>query len=638
VDQTMFLKSRLFDILIGDWDRQEDHWRWAEFKKDKGSLYRPIPRDRDQAFAKYDGYLPRLISTLIPDFQSFDSEIKDVAKLSIAARNLDRNFLNELTHEQWLSIANEIKNRLTDDIITTAVHRMPKEVFNQSGDEIISKLKSRRNMLPQAAEEYYNILAKEVTVTGTNKKEFFKVFRYEDKTDLTVYKIDKNDLLDTITYHRIFLNSETPELNLFGLEGRDSIVIEGQDLNKPIKIRIVGGPDKDLIADRSNSHNVFIYDSNGNTIEPEKNTKLILSDQTWVNIYDPNWFQYDKSGVTPFMVYNSDDKLFLGGGYRVRHYGFRKEPASYVQSILGTYAPYTGAYVIKYQGEFYNILGRNQDILFNAAYNGPKYTFSYYGQGNSSPNIDDPNLFYKVRTKNLSISSFLQYRYASAFKTGIGLGYENYSIEKPPGRYVSNTSFPEGADIAHPSHYGAIRSYADIDYVNNPLFPSTGVRWRSEANYFHELWDSKHNFLQLKSDISFYATPNFSFPVTAAIRLGTAANVGGYKFFQANSLGGNNNLRGYRNNRFSGRTYFYENSELRFKVSTFRNYIFTGDFGIIGFFDAGRVWADVPESSKWHAGYGPGIWTNFYNKLLFSTGYGMSKEGGYLFLKLGLPY
>jgi hypothetical protein len=638
VDQIMFLKSRLFDILIGDWDRQEDHWRWAEFKKEKGSLYRPIPRDRDQAFAKYDGNLNRLVSTLIPDFQSFDIKIKDVSKLSIASRNLDRNFLNELTHQQWQSIANEIKNKLTDDIITTAVHRMPKEVFNQSGNEIITKLKSRRDMLPQAAEEYYKTLAKEVTVTGTNKKEFFRVLRNEDKTELTIYKIDKNDKLDTITYHRIFLNSETTELNLFGLDGRDSLVIQGQDINKPIKIRIVGGPDKDFIADLSNSNKVFIYDSNGNVIEPNKNTKLILTDQDWVNIYDPNWFQYDKKGFVPFMVYNADDKLFIGGGYRVRHYGFRKEPASYIQSFIADYAPHTGAYVIKYQGEFYNLLKRNQDLLFYASYNGPKYTFSYYGQGNSTPNIDDPNLYYKVRTNNLSLSSFLQYRFNKAFRTGIGPGYEYYRTEKPTQRYVSSNLFPESADIAQPSRYGTIRSYADLDYVNNELFPSTGVRWRGEANYFHEIWDSKHNFLQLKSDISLYATPNFSFPVTAAIRFGSATNIGGYKFFQANSLGGNSNLRGYRNNRFSGRTYFYQNSELRFKVSTFRNYIFTGDFGVIGFLDAGRVYADVPESSKWHAGYGPGIWTNFYNKLLFSTGYGMSKEGGYLFLKLGLPY
>jgi hypothetical protein len=37
-------------MLIGDWDRHYDQWRWAEYKKKGQVIYRPIPRDRDQAF------------------------------------------------------------------------------------------------------------------------------------------------------------------------------------------------------------------------------------------------------------------------------------------------------------------------------------------------------------------------------------------------------------------------------------------------------------------------------------------------------------------------------------------------------------------------------------------------------------
>jgi hypothetical protein len=35
-------------MLIGDWDRHYDQWRWAEYKKKGQVIYRPIPRDRDQ--------------------------------------------------------------------------------------------------------------------------------------------------------------------------------------------------------------------------------------------------------------------------------------------------------------------------------------------------------------------------------------------------------------------------------------------------------------------------------------------------------------------------------------------------------------------------------------------------------------
>ena len=33
VNEKAFLKARLFDILIGDWDRHEDQWLWAAFEK-----------------------------------------------------------------------------------------------------------------------------------------------------------------------------------------------------------------------------------------------------------------------------------------------------------------------------------------------------------------------------------------------------------------------------------------------------------------------------------------------------------------------------------------------------------------------------------------------------------------------------
>jgi hypothetical protein len=57
VDAEEFLRARLVDHLLGDWDRHRDQWRWAGFKGGRGTLWRPIPRDRDQALVRYDGAL-----------------------------------------------------------------------------------------------------------------------------------------------------------------------------------------------------------------------------------------------------------------------------------------------------------------------------------------------------------------------------------------------------------------------------------------------------------------------------------------------------------------------------------------------------------------------------------------------------
>ena len=640
VDQQMYLKARLFDILIGDWDRHEDQWRWAEFKKKKGKLYRPIPRDRDQAFSKYDGFLPSLITLMVPDIQNFGYEIKDMGKLSIAARNLDRNFLNKLSREQWKSIAEQMQAKLTDQVIENAVRKMPKEVFDKSGEEIIAKLKSRRNQLAEKADEYYQLLSKEVTVMGSDKKEYFNINSTDEKTLVTIYKIDKDEKAENTIFERSFDPKETRTINLVGLDGRDSITVQGKAPH--IRIRVLGGDGTDSFSDNSRQvwgKPVKYFDTEeGNTIHKGGNTRLRLSQKPTITEFNERWFNYGKAAPIPSFDYNPDDGIFIGAGYSLTHFGFRKQPFSYNQTFKASFAPKTHAHSFDYTGTFYSLFKENLDFIFDAAYNGPKYTFNYYGQGNSTPNLGDDIDYYRVRSKNLSFSALLQYRVTEAFRLGIGPGYDHYWVEKPSDKFITAPDFSDQEDIKNPSRFGVIRSYANIDFVDNKVSPATGVRWFNQANYFREITGSRLNFLQLKSDIAFYATPNFSFPVTAAIGIGAATNIGDYKFFQANSLGTNTRLRGYRNNRFSGRSYVYNNSELRFKVSNFRNYLFTGNFGLFGFFDAGRVFSDSPEKNNWHTGYGPGIWIDFYNKFLISTGYGISKEGKYFSINSGFAF
>ncbi|MCB0588892.1 MAG: hypothetical protein KDD06_26625, partial [Phaeodactylibacter sp.] len=57
LDSREFARARMFDILIGDWSKHEDNWKWAGFEKEDGILVRPIPRDRDHAFSNLDGFL-----------------------------------------------------------------------------------------------------------------------------------------------------------------------------------------------------------------------------------------------------------------------------------------------------------------------------------------------------------------------------------------------------------------------------------------------------------------------------------------------------------------------------------------------------------------------------------------------------
>src|SRR5690606_4141210 len=92
VDQKLFLRSRLVDMLISDWDRHEDQWRWASFEENGCKIYRPVPRDRDMAFFVSEGILPWLSTRkfLLRKIQGLDYDIKDLRGLNTQAQHLDR--------------------------------------------------------------------------------------------------------------------------------------------------------------------------------------------------------------------------------------------------------------------------------------------------------------------------------------------------------------------------------------------------------------------------------------------------------------------------------------------------------------------------------------------------------------------
>jgi hemolysin activation/secretion protein len=123
------------------------------------------------------------------------------------------------------------------------------------------------------------------------------------------------------------------------------------------------------------------------------------------------------------------------------------------------------------------------------------------------------------------------------------------------------------------------------------------------------------------------------------LRGGVATNVGNdYEFFQANTLGGTTNLRGYRKDRFYGKTSIYDNTELRYKISNYSGYIFRGEYGVLTFFDNGRVWVPGENSNTWHCGYGGGFWALAYKRVPLTVTYGTSKESSLLNVKAGFLF
>lgn len=171
LDEKSYIKARLFDMLIGDWDRHQDQWRWAEFKEDGKVLYRPIPRDRDQVFPMYDGFLIKPIMRIpaLRHMQNFGPDIRNVKWFNMEAYPLDLALIRQASLEDWLEQAQFIENTLTDELIDQSFRNLPKEVQDEEVVKVKDLLKIRKKKLTHYAEEYFRVLHKTVVLYATNK-------------------------------------------------------------------------------------------------------------------------------------------------------------------------------------------------------------------------------------------------------------------------------------------------------------------------------------------------------------------------------------------------------------------------------------------------------------------------------------
>ena len=290
IDQREYARARLFDLFINDWDRHEGQWEWAVYDDGNDKTYRAIPKDRDNAFFKFDdGIITWLFSRkwAIRKFESFDPKYKDVYALMMNATFLDSRALTELTAQDYQEIAAEVQAALTDEVIERAIRQYPPNVFAKIGESTIRILKSRRDLLPQAAQEFYLHLAKNPLVIGTDEEERFEVERLNDE-ETAVKVIRLSD--DKQVYHRVFKRSETKQITLHGLARDDKFEVKGE-VNKGIRIVIVGGRGEDEIKDSSNvkswRRKTIVYDTRrGTEIKPGPETVDKTTHDVKVHAFD----------------------------------------------------------------------------------------------------------------------------------------------------------------------------------------------------------------------------------------------------------------------------------------------------------------------------------------------------------------
>ena len=158
IDARSLVRARLFDLMIGDWDRHSKQWGWAIENLGDSIAAIPLPCDRDNAFFHLEGVLPTIISNeiFLPEVQSFEKEIEFLEGLG---SSFDIYFMRDIPESIFKEEAIQLQHLLTDKAISSSFSVWPKQITDLDGSELINKIIERRNNLLEYAIQFKKVIA-----------------------------------------------------------------------------------------------------------------------------------------------------------------------------------------------------------------------------------------------------------------------------------------------------------------------------------------------------------------------------------------------------------------------------------------------------------------------------------------------
>ena len=611
VNPSEFVRARLFDLLVGDWSKHEDNWKWAAYNGADGSKeYRPIPRDRDHVFSRQDGILPWLADRRfgLLNIENFAKEYKDILSLSWQARHMDRFLGTEADKELFLKEVKYIQDNISDADIEAAVRSMPPEAYEKSGKEIEEKLKNRLKTLPEAAMTYYKLLADEVEVVGSNENEYVEINMQSDgKINIKMYNEVSKSKGEKLLYNRTLLPEETKELRVYGLGGDDVFNVVGDGKSK-IKLRILGGPGDDTFQDNAANARTFLYDKGEETAyEITGNSKQVNHWNKNIYEYDRKRFEYNSSIPIVALGYNNFSGFGAKIGTNLSIKKFGKDDFHSKHTIVGGYTT-QGNISAKYRGQFHQVF-KTWDIQVKAFYDDVNTNF--FGIGNST--IKDDDLFDAdfydafVNTRHFSVGLIKEFWERSSFDFSIG-------IEQNESEEVAGTFLSENANAYFGTHEKLtilpVNFNLDIDFLDSKITPYKGTSLLLKYHNGTITSLDNENYGVAEGVASFYVSTRTKNPLTCGFRIGGAYSHGDQiPWYKLPVLGTGSGLNGFFEDRFRGESSVYYNFELRYQLFEKETSFLPLRMGVRAFYDRGRVFIDNTETNEsWQSGYGFGLY------------------------------
>lgn len=628
VSSTEFLRARLMDMLLGDWDRHRDQWRWATYDDGETRSWAPIARDRDQVFYRYDGVVLRLLSLYRARFVRFDDDYPAVDRLAWQSRDIDRWFLADLERGDFDRVAREIQSVLTDPVIDDAVRRLPAGAFERDGARVARLLRARRDELRVISAEFYELLARTVDVRATDARDRATVtWLPEGLLRVELVEIGK----PSPYWDRTFSPDETAEVRILLRGGDDHVVLSGDGVSS-IEVRVVGGAGEDVVERVSGSGSPRVYDADGVELVGVTDVSVRTKPfDEWVWSEDHRVPPRDRGDWTYPVFWSSvtpELGLFLGGGIRLRDYGFRRTPYASEWDLRGGVAPVRGKWRAQVVGRFHR---ENSGAYVSVESRVSRLDVAhYYGLGNAS--VSGGTAFHRVDL--------------TSAEARLGVGVVSEGIDLSFGVNARRSTTRENEDrffgtLGDVYGGGTVWQWgfdgrASIDPLVDAPTPHR-IRVELDGHLHPEVGGLTSTMASVSGHLSgLLSSPTGV--LALATRAGAKRVFGDFPWYEAAFLGGQGTLRGWRANRFAGDTALWGSAELRAQLGR-PVVVVPSRLGVYGFSDVGRVYVDGASPGSWHVGVGGGLYLQPLGQpYMVRVGLGVGSEATTFSATLGLPY
>jgi len=644
IDGEEFLRARMLDLLIGDWDRHEDQWRWISRNASDDRIYTAVPRDRDQALHVIQGLIPNIAALpwLDPVLGDFNGKVASPRYSPLFKSNFLGGYPSaQFSHQQYMRIVSNFIAAETDQVLEAGLKRLPAEEYQLRQSELLANLKKRRDDIPRVMEAYFRFINRIVDLRTSDQDEQVLVTDGPDKgLQVKINKLKKSNKAGNELFNLNYVPSVTDEVRLYVMGGSDKVVVNA--VNSPMRLRIIDSTGAKSFDFKNSSHNVKVYglaDSISFPAGKEHYSSRISRDTNAGKFVRANLYNVWTPLITGDI--NRDDGFLLGLGFRYTgHDGFRQLPFSNMQEAMLTHSFRTDAFRIDYYGQWMGAVGKT-DFILKARAEAPDNTMNFFGQGNETPldKSGDYHRFYRARFDLYDVSPALRWHTGQGTTLSVGpsVQYYHLSADANVGRSVNQPGFITSYDSTsynrNKLHIGGVAVFLS-DKRENKILPAAGYYLNVKLSGYAGANSYSRSFGNILPEFAYYQKVDSAAVLVFSDRIGGGVSVGNPAFYQSMFLGGQGNLLGYLQNRFAGRNMVFNNLQFRLRLANIAGYILPGQLGITGFYDAGRVWVKDDQSNKWHQGTGGGLYFAPASLTVIQVLAGHSVEGWYPYISL----